>query len=223
MREKIMSPGDKHTTRDGVTVTVAEYLYASRVVVEDEHGNRRELDAKLLRTTGITWLNKDGTLRGHKARQTIVLPPLAVGRTYRNPEGLSARILALDGNAKLADVLWIKAARVERGLPYSTFRDCELLPKQVKKDPINPAGYYVYVVSVLGEGTVYVGSGKGDRMRHAVSGCSHNHYLNRLHFLDRPLIVEVYRQDMTKVESLKLERQLIADWQPLANFNLSTS
>lgn len=101
------------------------------------------------------------------------------------------------------------------------------VPKRVRKRKVSepkapvqrrqePDGYYVYVVT-LDNVVVYVGQGKGDRWRHCYSGQSNNRELNRLYFEKRAVFVEVVQQGLDRRQSVVLERELIARYQPYCN------
>ncbi len=66
---------------------------------------------------------------------------------------------------------------------------------------------------------VYIGSGiQGIRHLHAKSGASHNVELNKLFFEDPDyLVVQILRTDLTKEESLELEKEYITATQPKFN------
>lgn len=52
----------------------------------------------------------------------------------------------------------------------------------------------------------YIGEGLTDRPEHVNSGCSHNYKLNEHYFLRGPMRVEVIARDLSKDESLTIER-----------------
>lgn len=64
---------------------------------------------------------------------------------------------------------------------------------------------------------VYIGSGKGTRYKHVKSGTSHNRFLNDLYFKGEDLNVMVFAAGLSQAESLKLEKELIAFYNPPAN------
>lgn len=76
--------------------------------------------------------------------------------------------------------------------------------------------HYVYMAVVEGE-PVYIGSGKGDRHKHVNSGVSHNYGLNQLHFSGVRMEVLAFKENLTKTESEKLEKELIAYYNPAKN------
>ena len=67
--------------------------------------------------------------------------------------------------------------------------------------------------------TVNIGSGiQGIRHLHAKSGASHNAELNKLFFEDPDyLVVQILRTDLTKEESLEMEKEYIQATQPKFN------
>lgn len=65
---------------------------------------------------------------------------------------------------------------------------------------------------------IYIGSGKSDRINHVKSGKSHNVELNKLFFQDPDhIVVNILREDLTKEESLQLEKDFIQATQPKFN------
>ena len=70
--------------------------------------------------------------------------------------------------------------------------------------------YYVYVVFVDGQ-LKYVGKGKGDRYKHAVSGASSVSELNRDHFSGKYIEVRIVHPDqwLTECEAIKMEMDYI--------------
>ena len=76
--------------------------------------------------------------------------------------------------------------------------------------------YIVYVVRFEDE-IVYIGSGIKDRQNHCTSGTSHVYDLNRLHFEGKVVDVQVVRGNITKQESLVIEKELILLHRPAFN------
>lgn len=84
--------------------------------------------------------------------------------------------------------------------------------------------YYVYkAIAERGEHTgkvVYVGKGKGLRMRHCLSGCSSSKDINRYFFLngeEESMSVHVVEYFETELEALKRESALIKELRPIFN------
>ena len=79
---------------------------------------------------------------------------------------------------------------------------------------------YVYVVlnnvRTCGD-VIYIGTGKGARHMHVNSGKSHNKELNRMYFANEPADKYLFADGLTKDDAGKLERDLIAFFNPLAN------
>lgn len=77
--------------------------------------------------------------------------------------------------------------------------------------------YIVY--EVLHNGIpVYIGSGEIGRHLHAKSGKSHNSDLNELYFNDPDnIVVQILREDLSKEESLELEKEYIQAIHPKFN------
>lgn len=69
-------------------------------------------------------------------------------------------------------------------------------------------GYYVYCVFVDGE-VRYIGKGKGDRWKHAISGASSVPELNRDHFTGKYIEVRLFSSRMSEQEAFQLEADLI--------------
>lgn len=77
--------------------------------------------------------------------------------------------------------------------------------------------YIVYEVRHLGI-PVYIGSGKEDRYEHVKSGKSHSIDLNRLFFSDPDnVVVTILRDQLTKEESLEIEKEYIQAYEPIYN------
>ena len=65
---------------------------------------------------------------------------------------------------------------------------------------------------------VYIGSGNRDRYKHAMSGKSNNVELNRLYFTDPDnVVVNIIRDNLTKQESLDMEKDYIQATEPQFN------
>lgn len=79
-----------------------------------------------------------------------------------------------------------------------------------------PQGYYVYICTVDGE-LSYVGMGKGVRYTHCISGRSSCKELNRAYFQKAAMMVEVYKDSLSRQEALRLERELIEQLKPRFN------
>lgn len=78
--------------------------------------------------------------------------------------------------------------------------------------------YEVY--EVLHKGIpIYIGSGvSGERHKHVKSGKSHNPELNKLFFEDPDnIVVQVLRDDLSKEESLEIEKEYIQATEPKLN------
>lgn len=77
--------------------------------------------------------------------------------------------------------------------------------------------YIVYEVRHLGV-PVYIGSGQEDRYEHVKSGKSHSIDLNRLFFTDPDnVVVTILRDQLTKEESLEIEKEYIQAYEPVYN------
>lgn len=81
--------------------------------------------------------------------------------------------------------------------------------------------YYVYC-AYQGSELLYIGFGKGDRIKHVNSGKSHNPYLNKRYFmeelLDYPKVTSSkIVTELTKNDALDLEKYLIYRHKPLCN------
>lgn len=77
--------------------------------------------------------------------------------------------------------------------------------------------YIVYEVR-LDNIPIYIGSGKKGREDHVKSGSSHNPELNKL-FFESPhkMVVTVLREDLSKEESLEMEKGFIQAIEPKLN------
>lgn len=87
--------------------------------------------------------------------------------------------------------------------------------------------YIVYEVTYKGK-VVYIGSGKREdngksRADHVKSGKSHNVDLNRLFFTDPDnMQVTIIRENLTKEESLEMEKGFIQATEPMYNKALTS-
>lgn len=84
--------------------------------------------------------------------------------------------------------------------------------------PTVPEGYYVYIAKI-DDSVKYVGMGKNLRYLHCNSGTSHNYALNKLHFSDKSkdMVIEIYKEGLSKEKAALLEIKLIADMEPECN------
>lgn len=64
---------------------------------------------------------------------------------------------------------------------------------------------------------IYVGSGQRNRHKHCNSGISHCYELNKFHFSGKTMKVELIKANISKEESIALERELIEKHKPLFN------
>lgn len=78
--------------------------------------------------------------------------------------------------------------------------------------------YVVYCAKFGGE-VLYVGSGVSGRELHCVNGMSHVYELNRLHFKDEKVIVEVLNKDISRKQSRQEEIKYIKTLMPTLNKN----
>lgn len=77
--------------------------------------------------------------------------------------------------------------------------------------------HIVYEVR-LNNKPIYIGSGIKGREAHAMSGASHNPKLNEYYFTQKDnMSVVVLRDDLTKTESLELEKEYIQAIDPECN------
>lgn len=85
--------------------------------------------------------------------------------------------------------------------------------------------YYVYRVDV-DEECYYIGMGKGDRIKHCLSGKSNNYRLNEVYFRNKLLKSKVkvscvkVKENLYKDEALKIETALIIKHRPHANTSM---
>lgn len=79
------------------------------------------------------------------------------------------------------------------------------------------SNYVVYEVCYKGK-CVYIGSGEKGRENHALSGKSSSAKLNELYFTDKENIsILVLRENLTKEESMELEKDFIMANEPEFN------
>lgn len=82
---------------------------------------------------------------------------------------------------------------------------------------LEDCSYIIYEV-LHNRRCVYIGSGKRDRYKHAMSGKSNNVELNRLYFTDPDnVVVNIIRENLTKQESLDMEKEYIQATEPKFN------
>jgi len=77
-----------------------------------------------------------------------------------------------------------------------------------KKLILEGKSYYVYVVYVDAH-PVYIGKGKGDRYKHAISGVSSCAELNRDYFANKYIEVRKVYTDLTEQQALRFEDEFI--------------
>lgn len=75
----------------------------------------------------------------------------------------------------------------------------------------------VYCVIDNAERIIYIGSGKINRHKHCLSGCSHVYELNRMHFAKENLYVKIIKANLSKEDSFNLEKELILKHRPHLN------
>lgn len=80
--------------------------------------------------------------------------------------------------------------------------------------------HIVYIGRLNGE-VVYVGEGKPGRHEHLNSGTSHVYEANKVHFSGEFIEVEIFKDNLTKQESLRIEKELIQKLQPTWNRTLT--
>ena len=81
--------------------------------------------------------------------------------------------------------------------------------------------YEVYVAYDKQGKPLYVGQGASGRHKHCTSGKSHNKLLNKFYFTheDDELVVKVLHKNLTKEDSLRIEKDLIQELNP--DFNIA--
>lgn len=80
--------------------------------------------------------------------------------------------------------------------------------------------HYVYVLEYEGN-CLYIGSGRGSRINHVLSGISHNVFLNEFSFYcekDKANIKKI-AENLSKKESLRIELNEIKERKPYFNIN----
>ena len=90
---------------------------------------------------------------------------------------------------------------------------------------LNTKKYYVYRVFFQDQ-LIYVGKGKGDRVKHVLSGCSHNKHLNEVYYYCKfntiPFPEITLEYCLTEKHALDLEHNLIYQYQPYCNTQLKS-
>ena len=81
--------------------------------------------------------------------------------------------------------------------------------------------YEVYVAYDKQGNPLYVGQGAKGRHKHCTSGKSHNKLLNKFYFTqgENELVVKVIYNNLTKEDSLRIEKEMIQDLNP--EFNMT--
>ncbi|EPE2202469.1 GIY-YIG nuclease family protein [Vibrio alginolyticus] len=69
--------------------------------------------------------------------------------------------------------------------------------------------YVVYIAKDIEGNVRYIGEGNPSRPGHVNSGTSHVYNLNREHFANRPMMVDIVAESLTKAEALAIEKILI--------------
>lgn len=84
---------------------------------------------------------------------------------------------------------------------------------------VNNKAYYVYQAKGLNDVLLYIGKGKGDRLKHCNSGISHCYGLNEYHFKHgkNSMSVNILSYFYTEDDALKYEESCIKKLKPLFN------
>lgn len=70
---------------------------------------------------------------------------------------------------------------------------------------------------------LYVGEGNEERWKHITSGTSHVYEANKWHFLGRKVEVKILKENLSKKEAVKLEKEKIIELNPAWNKREKTS
>lgn len=111
-----ISAGDKFTVKPNIVVTVVEYHTSQSILVKDEEGNQRAVDASNLRSGNVLWRHKDGRLRqlrnGDRFKKNA---PPKVGERYESTNYGWFRVICLEGRG-LMTIEFEDTGSVRRGV-----------------------------------------------------------------------------------------------------------
>jgi hypothetical protein len=196
--------GGKFMMNCGVELEIVKIHTKNNITVIDSLGNTGRTSEAALKNRSARWAfpHPDNRYFRYKLGDTFLSAKgylLTVVKRFKHFKYLLEDV---DGNTKIVG---------------HSIREIRKWPFRLKSDGISPKGYYVYVAHLGGE-PLYIGSGKGYRWKHVNSGESHNYLLNEHFFLkEDKLIIEIFKDGLSQVESLQLEFELIKKHSPIYN------
>ena len=195
----------------GVVVTVLPSFSGTEVLVEDDEGNKKTTIKSSLIAGNVSW-TEFGISRYNRTTSDI-----QVGCRWQTKKWGWLTITEYHSAGNLT-VKWDESGNVQKhcdahGVRAGTLRDKARHWNYLKADL---SKHYVYIVKYKGE-IVYVGQGFHNRYLHTDGGTSHCLELNRLFFLGEKVVTSLYKQGLSKEESLDIERKLILEYNPKFN------
>lgn len=124
-------------------------------------------------------------------------------------------------SAQDVTIRWALTGRLQHCVSTASIRkgfvvDHDRYEKEVNYLHPEEGKHYIYVAKLDGQ-IIYVGQGFGKRYLHCKGGWSHNVELNRLYFEGRDVVVEIYKDGISKAEATELEKNLISTLKPYCN------
>lgn len=95
------------------------------------------------------------------------------------------------------------------------FSNGKLTPREI----LDNKTHIVYIARDIDNVVRYIGEGKKDRYLHVNSGVSHVKELNREYFEGRQMSIEIYNDNLSKIESLSIERFLLNKYKKCGLWN----
>lgn len=202
---------DKFVLNSGVAVVVKEYNGCHDVLVADEHGNSRIVDADSLRAGSVSWS------RFGIRDKSIFTTKYAVGTVWKSNKYGEFTIVEMN-TCKDITIKWANTGHVQR------CNSTQVASGSIRDESTNSWNYlntkvgksYVYFVTHK-DRVVYIGKGYGSRYLHPTSGTSSNIELNRLYFAGESVVVSIFKDGLTDEEATNLEAEQIRIVKPEFN------
>lgn len=195
--------GDSIELNSGVTVTVVDRTGIDTITVRDATGNEKVTSANQLRKGTVSW-REFGV-----PTKTKIFQRLSVGDIRESRQGGKFEILDIQSATDIT-IKWLDTGSVQEGNSIYSIEGGSLTNTTSSKEILYTTAnmYYVYLV-VQDMEVVYVGKGIGNRYTHVHSGTSHKYEFNQAHFLNIPLEVVIYKDNLEESAALLLETELI--------------
>lgn len=205
-RENTLKEGEIVLLECGVNVEIVQitrgkYAYRKKVTVKDRLNNMLTVGEQHIKHKTCTWPFFLPENTGWNLEDKTYLTREGVEIRIKSPHTDVGKYVMVDmeGNTKICTQSLVQRERVN----WKTNSDM--------------AVYYVYFAT-LGDTIYYIGNGKGPRSEHVNSGKSSSVLLNIHFFSDKEkLKVEIVHKGLTKKEANKLEKSLIAKYNPVYN------